>query len=403
MDGYKSEFIYNNTLSLRYNVKIKRMKPLSLQMVDLAGQYNAIREEMNNAIQDVLNSCSFISGKPVGEFARNLAAHLRSKFVIPCGNGTDALQIAYMSLGLKPGDEIIVPSFTYIAPAEAAALLGLTPVFADSDPETFNLDCRKLDELVSPKTKAIVAVHLFGLSCNMEAVLAFAQKYNLYVIEDNAQSINASYRFSDGRTVACGTMGHIGCLSFFPSKNLGCYGDGGALLTQDAELAGRIKSIANHGQSQKYVHETIGCNSRLDTLQAAILNVKLNYLDKYTAARQLAAERYNRLLAGIPGLKTPQMPENQSSVYHQYTIQVEAGFRAGLLQFLADAAIPAMIYYPIPLHRQQAFDGRCRRAGSLAVSDNLSERVLSLPMHTELSESDQEYICQTIRNFYALS
>ncbi len=374
------------------------MKPL--QMVDLTGQYNAIREEINSAIQQVLDSAAFINGDPVRQFAGNLAHYLGVKHVIPCGNGTDALQIALMALGLQAGDEVIVPSFSYIASAEAVALLGLIPVFADVDKSTFNLDVQKLEELISPKTKAIIPVHLFGQSCDMESVLSFAQNHNLYVVEDNAQAIGSVYRFSNGISRKTGTMGHIGCLSFFPSKNLGAFGDGGAMLTNDDVLAEKLRMIANHGQAKKYYHRTIGCNSRLDTMQAAILNVKLKYLDQYTGARQLAAQRYADLLTDIPGLICPKVNQEHIHVFHQYTIQVPSEVRDELKINLINKGIPSMIYYPVPLHLQEAFVGKCRLAKDLSVSEQLSQTVLSLPMHTELTEEMLRFICETIRKIY---
>ncbi|MDP4269791.1 MAG: DegT/DnrJ/EryC1/StrS family aminotransferase [Bacteroidota bacterium] len=373
------------------------MKPL--QMVDLAGQYDNIRDEINLAIQQVLDSTAFINGAPVRQFVENLSRYLDVKHVIPCGNGTDALQIALMALDLKPGDEVIVPSFSYIASAEAAALLGLIPVFVDVDEKTFNLDVTQLEAALSPKTKAIIPVHLFGQSCDMEAVTTFAKKHELFVIEDNAQAIGSDFRFSSGICRKTGTIGHIGCLSFFPSKNLGAFGDGGAMLTNDDALAEKLRMIANHGQAKKYYHSLIGCNSRLDTLQAAILDVKLKYLDEYIAARQAAAERYFDLLKAVTEVILPKVDERSKHVFHQFTLQVPKEKRDALKQALQDAGIPSMIYYPVPLHRQQAFAGQCRISGELAVSEKLSETVLSLPMHTELTEEMQQRICDKIKEF----
>lgn len=375
---------------------------MPLQMVDLVSQYDNVREEINSAIQNVLNNAAFINGEPVKQFAANLARYLSVKHVIPCGNGTDALQIALMALDLQPGDEVIVPSFSYIASAEAAALLGLVPVFVDVDERTFNLNVATLEAAVSPKTKAIIPVHLFGQSCDMEPIMQFAEKHNLYVVEDNAQAIGSEYRFSNGISQKTGTMGHIGCLSFFPSKNLGAFGDGGAMLTNDDALAERLRMIANHGQARKYYHSTIGCNSRLDTIQAAILNVKLNYLDRYTEARQLAAQRYSDLLANVPGLICPKVTEGQKHVFHQYTLQVAADVRDELKTKLAEAGIPSMIYYPVPLHLQEAFVGKCRMNGSLSVSEQLSKTVLSLPMHTELTGEMQRFICDTLKKIFSV-
>jgi dTDP-4-amino-4,6-dideoxygalactose transaminase len=371
-----------------------------MQMVDLVGQYNHIREEVDQAIGEVVRSAAYINGAPVKLFAANLAQYLDVKHVIPCGNGTDALQIALMALDLEPGDEVIVPAFTYIAPAEAALLLRLNPVFVDVDAETFNLDASKIEAAISPKTKAIIAVHLFGQSCDMEAILAVANQHNLYVIEDNAQSIGCEYCFSDGRKAKTGTMGHIGCLSFFPSKNLGCFGDGGAMLTNDDGLAGRLRMIANHGQAKKYYHDLVGVNSRLDTIQAAILDVKLKHLDHYIESRQKAAQRYNELLQDCESVVCPKLNEGQQHVYHQYTLQVPAESRELLAKHLSDAGIPSMIYYPLSLHQQNAFRGKCRLSGSLAVSEQLSQTVLSLPMHTELTLEEQIFVCDEIKRFF---
>ena len=371
-----------------------------MQMVDLVGQYNHIREEVDQAIGEVVRSAAYINGAPVKLFAANLAQYLDVKHVIPCGNGTDALQIALMALDLEPGDEVIVPAFTYIAPAEAALLLRLNPVFVDVDAETFNLDASKIEAAISAKTKAIIAVHLFGQSCDMEAILAVANQHNLYVIEDNAQSIGCEYCFSDGRKAKTGTMGHIGCLSFFPSKNLGCFGDGGAMLTNDDGLAGRLRMIANHGQAKKYYHDLVGVNSRLDTIQAAILDVKLKHLDHYIESRQKAAQRYNELLQDCESVVCPKLKEGQQHVYHQYTLQVPAESRELLAKHLSDAGIPSMIYYPLSLHQQNAFRGKCRLSGSLAVSAQLSQTVLSLPMHTELTLEEQIFVCDEIKRFF---
>lgn len=371
-----------------------------LKMVDLVGQYDNIRTEINSAIQDVLDEAAFINGAPVTRFAENLARYLNVKHVIPCGNGTDALQIALMALDLSPGDEVIVPSFSYVAPAEATALLGLVPVFADVDERTFNLDVSLLEDVISPKTKAIIPVHLFGQSCDMEAIIAFAEKHNLYVVEDNAQSIGSDFCFSNGICRATGGIGHVGTLSFFPSKNLGAFGDGGAMLTNDDELAEKLRVIANHGQTKKYTHALIGCNSRLDTIQAAILDVKLKYLDEYIAARQLAAGRYFELLKAIPEIILPWVDERSKHVFHQFTLQVPGGERDSLKQALQDAGVPTMIYYPVPLHRQEAFAGKCRIGGDLPVSERLSKAVLSLPMHTELTMEMQTFICNVIHRFF---
>lgn len=372
----------------------------AMQMVDLVGQYDRVRDEMDRAILDVVRSGAFIQGEPVKRFASHLADWLGVAHVVPCGNGTDALQIALMALDLKPGDEVIVPAFTYIAPAEAALLLGLKPVFVDVDSRTFNIDVSQIEDAISPQTKAIIAVHLFGQSCDMESILTIAQKHNLFVIEDNAQSIGCGFAFSDGRNSKTGTMGHIGCLSFFPSKNLGCYGDGGAMLTNDETLANRLKMIANHGQAKKYYHECVGVNSRLDTIQAAILDVKLKYLDQYLDARRIAAHRYDELLKDCDDIVCPEVIEVQSHVYHQYTLQVPSDRREALAAHLQTVGVPTMIYYPLPLHHQNAFRGKCRLSGSLTISEQLAQTVLSLPMHTELTIGQQEHVCAEIKRFF---
>ena len=373
----------------------------ALQMVDLVEQYKNVRSEIDATVLDVLQSGAYINGKPVRQFAENLAHYLDVRHVVPCGNGTDALQIALMALELQEGDEVIVPAFTYVAPAEAALLLGLTPVFVDVDSQTFNIDISKIEAAVSPKTKAIIVVHLFGQSCEMEAILAIAQKNNLTIIEDNAQSIGCNYHFEDGRIAKTGTMGHIGCLSFFPSKNLGCYGDGGAILTNDDALAKRLRMIANHGQAEKYYHECVGVNSRLDTIQAAILDVKLKHLDDYISARQKAAHLYDALLKNCAEITLPKIASGQDHVYHQYTLQVAPEVRDDLATYLAAQGVPSMIYYPLALHQQKAFSGKCRVAGSLSVSETLAKTVLSLPMHTELSVEMQTVISQTVIQFFA--
>lgn len=370
-------------------------------MVDLVGQYENIRTEIDAAVLDVIQSGAYINGKEVSQFADNLAYYLDVKHVIPCGNGTDALQIALMALDLQPSDEVIVPAFTYVAPAEAALLLGLTPVFVNVDCDTFNIDISKIEAAISPKTKAIIAVHLFGQSCDMEALHAVAEKFDLAIIEDNAQSIGCNYSFSDGRTAKTGTIGHIGCLSFFPSKNLGCYGDGGALLTNNDELSKRLKMIANHGQNKKYYHECVGVNSRLDTIQAAILDVKLKYLDNYIAERRKAAQRYDELLKDCADIVLPTIAAGQEHVYHQYTIQVPADKRADLVTYLSEKGIPTMIYYPLTLNQQKAFEGRCRVVGSLSVAESLTKTVVSLPMHTELNVQMQSVISEAIIQFFA--
>ena len=371
-----------------------------IQMVDLKGQYQKIKPEVDAAIQSVIDSTSFINGQPVKDFAANLEKYLGVKHVIPCGNGTDALQIAMMALKLKPGDEVIVPAFTYVATAEVIGLLGLTPVMVDVNPKTFTVERQNIVKAITANTKAIVPVHLFGQSCDMEPILKLAKEQGLYVIEDNAQAIGAEYTFSDGHKAKTGTMGTIGCTSFFPSKNLGCYGDGGALCTNDDALAERIRMVANHGQKKKYYHSVIGCNSRLDTIQAAILDIKLSHLDEYGKARHDAAEYYSKNLKDVKGIEIPFEAENSTHVYHQYTLKVLDGKRDALKKHLEDNGIPSMIYYPLPLQEQEAFQFITRTAESLDNAKKLSESVLSLPMHTELTSKEQVFIIDKIRKFF---
>lgn len=372
-----------------------------IQMVDLKGQYQKIKPEVDAAIQSVIDSTSFINGQPVKDFAANLEKYLGVKHVIPCGNGTDALQIAMMALKLKPGDEVIVPAFTYVATAEVIGLLGLTPVMVDVNPKTFTVERQNIVKAITANTKVIVPVHLFGQSCDMEPILKLAKEQGLYVIEDNAQAIGAEYTFSDGRKAKTGTMGTIGCTSFFPSKNLGCYGDGGALCTNDDALAERIRMVANHGQKKKYYHSVIGCNSRLDTIQAAILDIKLKHLDEYGKARHDAAAYYSENLKDVKGIEIPFEAENSTHVYHQYTLKVLDGKRDALKKHLEENGIPSMIYYPLPLQEQEAFQFITRTAESLDNAKKLSESVLSLPMHTELTSKEQDFIIDKIKDFFA--
>jgi dTDP-4-amino-4,6-dideoxygalactose transaminase len=373
---------------------------LVIDMVDLKGQYAKIQDEIDAAVLNSIRDASFINGPQVSLFAKNLSTYLDGVHVIPCANGTDALQIAMMALGLQPGDEVIVPSFTYVATAEVIGLLHLKPVMVDVDPLHFNITKDNIEMAIGPKTKAIVPVHLFGQCADMESILALAKENALYVIEDAAQSIGAVYTFSDGTKKQAGTMGHVGCTSFFPSKNLGCYGDGGAIFTHDPVLAERIKMIANHGQVKKYVHKYIGVNSRLDTIQAAILNIKLKYLDQYNAARRSAADLYDKLLSGIDGLKTPVRAKNSTHVFHQYTMLVVNGKRDELKEYLEAAGIHAMIYYPIPLNEQEAFKFIGEVVGSLFETEYLCASVLSLPIHTELTEQQQVFVTDTIKSFF---
>lgn len=373
---------------------------MNIKMVDLHGQYERIREEIDEKIQQVLDSCQFINGPQVQEFCTHLAAYNDIPHVIPCGNGTDALQIALMALGLKPGDEVIVPVHTYVATAEVIALLGLTPVFVDCDARYFTINPELIEEKITPHTKAIVPVHLYGQCCDMDALCQLARKHRLFLVEDTAQAIGAEYRFLDGSTKKAGCMGNFGTTSFFPSKNLGCYGDGGALFTQDDLLAEKARRIANHGQSIKYYHDQVGCNSRLDTLQAAILDVKLKYLDSYRERRQQVAAFYDHALGNIPGLLLPQRRNDSTHVFHQYTLKVTNNRRDELKEFLLQKHIPSMIYYPVPLHLQQAYRRPEYGPGSFPVSEQLSREVLSLPIHTEMTPEQLAYITDTIKQFF---
>ena len=375
-----------------------------IQMVDLKGQYLKIKDEVDAGIQNVIDNTAFINGPIVKEFAQHLSVYMGGCFVTTCANGTDALQIALMALELKPGDEVIVPAFTYVASAEVIGLLGLTPVMVDVDYETFNVTVDNIKKALSPKTKAIIPVHLFGQSCDMEPILAFAKEHNLYVIEDNAQAIGAEYTFSDGHKAKTGTMGTIGCTSFFPSKNLGCYGDGGAIFTNDEKLAERIHMIANHGQRVKYHHSVIGCNSRLDSIQAAILDVKLKHLDEYGAARYEAASYYTAKLKEFdPEEKffiTPKDLEKSTHVYHQYTLKIKNEKRDALKAYLGEQGIPSMIYYPLPLQEQEAFKPITRAAEDLEKSKACAYSVLSLPVHTEMTKDIQDMVINAIKAFY---
>lgn len=378
-----------------------------IQMVDLKTQYHRIKDEIDREVLGVIESTQFIGGPKVIAFRENLEKYLGVKHVIPCANGTDALQIAMMALGLKPGDEVIVPAFTYVATAEVIGLLGLTPVMTDVDPDTFNFRVDQVEAAVTPRTKAIVPVHLFGQSVDMEPMLALAQKHNLFVIEDNAQAIGADYTFADGKRKKTGTMGHFGCTSFFPSKNLGCYGDGGALMTNDDELAAAARMIANHGQSRLYYHDKIGVNSRLDAIQAAILDVKLKYLDEYCAARGRVAAAYDRAFSEIGDLKIPARQPNSTHVFHQYTLQAgplsppKGGnlLRDELKAYLAEKGIPAMVYYPVPLYKQEAFR-EYWPGGELPVTEQLCRTVISLPIHTEMTEAVLEKITGAVKAFF---
>jgi UDP-2-acetamido-2-deoxy-ribo-hexuluronate aminotransferase len=373
------------------------MRPL--QMVDLKQQYQKIKAEIDAAVLDVLDSCAFINGPQVQSFTAGLANYHNVKHVIPCANGTDALQIAMMALDLQPGDEVITPSFTYIATTEVIALLKLTPVFVEVDAKTFCIDPEAIEKAITPKTKAIVPVHLYGQAANMEAIMKIATAHNLAVIEDNAQAIGCDFHFSDGTVKKTGTIGTIGTTSFFPSKNLGGYGDGGAMMTNDDDLAAKIKMIANHGQSKRYYHDMVGCNSRLDTLQAAVLDVKLKYLDDYIAARQKVAAYYDNAFANHPHILPPSRAAYSSHVFHQYTLILEGLDRNGLHDYLAARNIPSMIYYPVPAHRQKMFENYNASAIHLTTTDWLTERVISLPMHTEMDEEQLHFITSNVLAF----
>ena len=368
-------------------------------MVDLKQQYTKIKSEVDSAISEVLGSVAFINGPAVTQFTAALSAYTGSRHVIPCANGTDALQIALMALDLQPGDEVITPSFTYIATTEVVALLRLKPVFVEVDPKTFCIDPKALEAAITPRTKAIVPVHLYGQSAPMQEIMAIAQKHGLAVIEDNAQAIGSDYTFSDGTTKKTGSIGTIGATSFFPSKNLGCYGDGGAIFTNDDALAARLKMIANHGQSRRYYHELVGCNSRLDSLQAAILNVKLKRLDEYILARRSAADYYDKAFKNHPKITTPYRASYSRHVFHQYTLVLEGVDRNGLNEFLAGKNIPSMIYYPVPAHRQQMFAASGGASYQLATTDWLTERVISLPMHTELDDEQLHMISTSVLEY----
>ena len=370
-----------------------------IQMVDLKRQYNKIKPEVDAAMLEVLDGAAFINGAPVQQFAQELGQYLGTRHVIPCANGTDALQIAMMALGLQPGDEVITPSFTFIATAEVIALLQLKPVFVDIDPKTYCIDPQAIEKAITPKTKAIVPVHLYGHSADMDSIMEIAEKHGLYVIEDNAQAIGSNYTTKNGVTKKAGTFGHIGCTSFFPSKNLGCYGDGGALFTDDDALAAKIRMVANHGQSARYYHDVVGVNSRLDTLQAVVLRIKLQQLDQYIAARREVAAAYDKAFAGNKYIVTPYQAPNQVHVFHQYTLQIEGKDRNELQAFLAEQKVPAMIYYPVPGHRQKMFEGMTETHQHLPVTDTLTTKVISLPIHTEMDADQLNHIIESVLSF----
>jgi UDP-2-acetamido-2-deoxy-ribo-hexuluronate aminotransferase len=378
------------------------MRPI--QMVDTKNQYLKLKAEVDNAVLQVMESSAFINGKIVQDFATHLSSYQGAKHTIPCANGTDALQIAMMALGLQPGDEVITPSFTYIATTEVIALLRLTPVFVEVDSKTFCIDPAAIAKAITHRTKAIVPVHLYGHAAPMQEIMRIASVHNLFVIEDNAQAIGCDYIFSDGTKKKTGTIGHIGTTSFYPSKNLGAFGDGGALFTNDDELAVKMKMIANHGQSKRYYHDIVGCNSRLDSIQAAILDIKLEHLDEYISARRSAAGYYDKAFATSKKIITPYRASYSHHVFHQYTLVLDgidnpAAYRDGLNEFLAKNNIPSMIYYPVPGHRQKVFEQFNAIALNMPVTDWLTERVISLPMHTELDEEQLDFISSNVLGY----
>lgn len=371
-----------------------------IQMVDLKGQYENIKEAVNNSIQEVLDTNTYINGPEVHKFQKSLEDYLGAKHVIPCANGTDALQIAMMALDLKPGDEVITADFTFAATVEVIALLQLTPVLVDVEIDTFNISIEAIKKAITPKTKAIVPVHLFGQAANMEAIMQLASEHNLFVIEDNAQAIGADYKYFDGKKKKAGVIGHVASTSFFPSKNLGCYGDGGAIFTNDDDLAHKLRGIVNHGMYVRYHHDVVGVNSRLDSIQAAVLNAKLPKLDEYNAARQLAAQKYSQALANHKNIVTPYIAgERDSHVFHQYTLRIVDADRDGLMQHLLDKGIPCAIYYPIPLHSQKAYLDSRYKEEDFPITNQLVKEVISLPMHTELDDEQIKFITDSILEF----
>ena len=375
---------------------------LNIQMVDLKSQYMKIKPQVDKAINDVLSSTQFINGEHVKSFQKELANYLGVKHVITCANGTDALQISMMALGLKSGDEVITPSFTYIATAEVIGLLGLKPVFVDCDPKTFNISVEEVEKAITKKTKAIVPVHLFGQSSDMKSIMNLAKKHDLFVIEDNAQAIGSDY-LGFNKPQKTGTIGNVGCTSFFPSKNLGCYGDGGAMMTNDDELAEKLRMIANHGQSKRYYHDMVGCNSRLDNIQAAVLRIKLKELDQYIQNRQKAANYYDQNLKELNQLTLPHRSMESNHVFHQYTLKLNENIkRDELIEFLAKKNIPAMVYYPVPAHHQKMFSEIPNSHTNMKVTNELSSRVFSLPMHTELSSLQQDFIIDNLFRFFKI-
>jgi dTDP-4-amino-4,6-dideoxygalactose transaminase len=373
---------------------------MNIQMVDLKKQYLKIKEEVDAAVVNVMTNANFINGAEVKTFQTNLENYLGAKHVIPCANGTDALQIAMMGLGLKPGDEVITASFTYVATAEVMALLGLVPILVEAKEFDFTIDPAEIEKAITPKTKAIVPVHLFGQGADMNAILDIAKKHNLFVIEDTAQALGASFNMKSGETKFLGTIGDIGCTSFFPSKNLGCFGDGGALFTNNDELAANLRMIANHGQKVRYYHDVIGVNSRLDTMQAAILDIKLKHLNEYAEARRAVANYYDASLQELSGISIPNRNSGGTHVFHQYTMRVLNGKRDALRAHLEENGVPSMIYYPLPLHFQKAFENIRYPKGSMPISERLSSEVLSLPIHTEMTAEELEFIAGKVKSFF---
>jgi len=374
-------------------------KPKNINMVDLKGQYQSLQMEIDGAILEVVRSANFIGGPKVASFKKNLSSYLGIEHIVTCANGTDALQIALMALNLKQGDEVIVPAFTYAATAEVIGLLGLSPVMVDVKEDTFNTTANLIEAAITPKTKAIIPVHLFGQSTDMEPIMELAQNKGLYVIEDNAQAIGADYTFTDGTKKKTGGIGNIGCTSFYPSKNLGAYGDGGAIFTNDDDLAFRLQKIANHGQSERYYHDVLGVNSRLDAIQAVVLDIKLKNLNDYHHARQVASQYYDDALQDIAELQIPGREKNSTHVFHQYTLRVKNGKRDELKTFLQENGIPSMIYYPVPLYKQKAYL-KYWNGKQLPVTEILSDEVISLPMHTELDEETLNFICEKLKEFF---
>lgn len=377
----------------------KEREMRKIQMVDLKSQYEKIKTKIDSAIASVIESTAFINGQEVKNFQQDLEKYLGVKHVIPCANGTDALQVSMMALGLKPGDEVIAPSFTFVATAEVIALLGLTPVLVDVNPDTFNIDPEAIKKAITPKTKAIVPVHLFGQCADMDAIMDISSKHNLFVIEDACQAMGADFVMKNGTKKKAGTIGHVGCTSFFPSKNLGCYGDGGAIFTNDDEFAKKLRAVVNHGMTLRYHYDLVGVNSRLDSIQAAILKIKLKQLDEYAAARNNAASYYDNAFKGNPKLKTPARFAKSKHVFHQYTLVTNSFDRTKLQEHLQEKGIPAMIYYPVPMHLQKAYQNSRYKEGDFPVTEALAKSVISLPMHTELDEEQLKYITDSVLEF----